>query len=225
MFETFKTKDPEKVNRDHESRMTREQLAGRSAEELNDQIGLAQQDGRQDLIKWQQELSDELDEFSNNLRNKVWDEHSRKWVSKTDYKRDKNGMAVFKPDGTPEIIKVPPLMNELGVNALQGYIRPFLSRNLINSNLSEDQALGLLLNTSNDLSGDIAYNHEIYEMNEQELTKIMRLFKNYAIPAPFRAINGWNKKMDTTMSKRVESFTETGEKEREKNGLWNMFAK
>jgi hypothetical protein len=43
------------------------------------------------------------------------------------------------------------------------------------------------------------------------------------IPTPFRAIDGWNKKIDNTISKRVESFNSGGYNVPEKKKFFGIF--
>lgn len=218
MFPSFNNVDREQ--RDAELRqmnMIREQAGLQSAEMLNDQILMQQQEEKTDLLKWQQSLQDELDLLKHKLRSETYDSDKNKWIkTKIAIGYDKNGRIVEQD--------LPPLMNEIGISKVETIISPLLSRNLINSNLSEDMILGILKRTSNDLVSNIAYyGEDLYDIEFGNFSTVIRLIKNTMIPTPFRAMSGWNKKIDSTISKRVESYNEGASRLPERKKIFGLF--
>ena len=183
---------------DTQLQMQQDQMAFAQGDSTDEQFFIQQQREREDLIKWQQNLGDEIDELKNRLRGYSWD--GEKWVS------------VEKP-----------LMNEEGVRMVEVLAKPLLSKNLINSNLSEKMILKMLQKTCDDLVDNIAeYGINKYSMKYQNFSVVVRIFKNVVIPTPFRAMNGWNKKQDNLIQKRVEAFNESPIGKQEKKSFWNM---
>lgn len=146
-----------------------------------------------DLLKWQQDLFDEVDQL----------------------KHDLNG-EVLTNEGWVQVHK--PLLNDAGVQMIETAIRPLFSRNLINSNFTEERALQILKDTHNDIKDNLVYNYDKYDVEFLSYDHIVRLIKNSTISAPFRAIAGWTKKIDTSIQKRQETFVET--QQQQKRGWW-----
>lgn len=182
-------------------KMAREQHALASGDAIDEQAFIMQQKEREDLLRWQQNVSDELIELKFMLRGYYFDEVAGKWVDSKE-----------------------PLMNEKGVKMVDLMCRPLLSRNLINSNLDEKRILNLLKRTADTITLNIAYyGITDYKMDFGNFPLVSRLIKNIIIPTPFRALNGWNKNQDNMMSKRVEAFQNNGGNQQKKSlfGLFN----
>ena len=60
--------------------------------------------------------------------------------------------------------------------------------------------------------------------NIDDANKICRLIKNYIDPAAYRAFNGWTKKTDSSMIKRIESQQEMQHAKPEQKGLMGLFS-
>lgn len=156
---------------------------------------------RQDFLRWQQELGDELERLKHDLRNEEFNGES--WVKLGN-----------------------PIVNEKGIHMIERLIRPLLSRNLINSNIDEEMVYGILRRTSDTLVNNITYYGEEYNIEFGNWDYVLRLVKNVIIPTPFRAQLGWTKKTDSTMSKRLESFAESQQSKEKSQGLFgNVFNK
>lgn len=148
---------------------------------------------RNDLIRWQQDLDDELLELVQILL----------------------GLQKIAKDKWVRISE--PLCNSKFVqHVIIPHCKPFTSRNLINSNLDERMILSMLKNTCNDIADSISDGFDIYDIDFRNYDNIMREIKNTIIPGPFRALKGWTKRMDSTMIKRIESFNEKQPKQQKK---------
>lgn len=148
-----------------------------------ERMDLMAQESRSDLIKWQQDLDDELMELVYKLRGYVI--KNNQWIL---------------PDN------VVPLCNERFVNdVVIPQCKPFLSRNLINSNYNEENILADLLNTTNEIVDNMSDGFDKYDIVFTNYDMVLRSIKNVIKPGIFRALHGWTKKTDSTNFKRVES--------------------
>ncbi len=195
----FSKKDPHlKLEQDRMSQET--QNVNRQIADSEESNQFHKQE-RQDLLRWQQDLDDGLEQLKHDLRREVFDYEKEIWVQEIQ-------ISGFDENNKPIYQKLKPIMNERGIRMIECLLRPLLSRNLINSNLDEQMVYGMLRRTSDTLVNNIIYFNEEYDLEFGEWGHVMRLVKNVMIPTPFRAAMGWNKKMDSTISKRLESHTE-----------------
>ena len=166
--------------------MTREQTSYQ-ANAQTDAIDIAVQETKADLIKWQQDLGDELFELVLQLKG---------------YKRGSDGNWFVPKDAQP-------LCNDLFISdVVIPQCRPFISRGFINSNLTEERILMSLKNTCNDIVNMMADGYDIYNIEFIKFDDVMRIIKNVLIPSAFRSLNGWTKKTDSTNFRRIESSYE-----------------
>jgi len=155
---------------------------------------LMSQEGKSDLLKWQQDLDDELMGLVNRLRG---------------YTQGEDG------EYKPIVGAVPLCNNKFIVDVVIPQCKPFLSRNLINSTFTEDRILLDLKNTSNDITANIADGYDIYAINFQNYDIVLRMIKNVIKAGAFRALNGFTKKTDSTVYKSLESkFENEGQQKR-----------
>lgn len=165
-----------------------------------EETDLNQQEGRSDLLKWQQSLDDEIERLKHRLRSEVLDEQDN-WMPKyISAGRDE--------DGNPMFERIPPLANELFIDYIESQVEPFLSRNMLNSNFNERRILEILKNTCNDIADAMADGWDIYEINFINYDLVVRLIKNVIIPGPFRALNDGQRRHDRTVAKRIEAFND-----------------
>jgi len=147
-----------------------------------ERLDLMAQESRSDLIKWQQDLDDELMELVYKLRG--YAKHEGGWLK----------------------TKSVPLCNDVFINdVVIPQCKPFLSRNLINSNLKEEDILESLKNTCNEIADNMADGFDKYAILFVNNDLVMRSIKNVIKPGIFRSLNGWTKRTDSTNFKRVES--------------------
>lgn len=157
---------------------------------------------KNDLIKWQQELKDELENLKHRLRSEI--KVNGKWAPRTMKVRDEEGNDVE--------VYVPPLANELFVDYIQSQVEPFLSRNLINANFTEKRVLAMLKFTCNDYCDAMVDGYDRFDIDFINANLIDRLIKNVIIPGPFRAVSGFTKVKDTLIAKRIEGYIDRPDK-------------
>ena len=148
-----------------------------------EQTELMHQEGKSDLLRWQQDLDDEMLELVARLR----------------------GMA--KVNNEFKIVEgVTPLCNDKFItDVVIPQCKPFLSRNLINSTFTEESILRDLKNTSNDITANMADGFDIYGINFQNYDIILRAMKNVIKAGAYRALNGFTKNKDSQIHKILES--------------------
>jgi len=188
MFDNIigRDKRAERIQQESEQRQInfgREQNAY-SQNAATDQIDIAIQESKSDLIKWQQDLDAELFELVLQLRGA---------------KKGEDGLYYIPPDADP-------LCNDLFItDVVVPQCKPFIARYFINSNLDETRILNALMETCNDIADIMADGYDLYNIQFIKFDDIMRIIKNVLIPSAFRALNGWTKKTDSTNFRRIES--------------------
>jgi hypothetical protein len=116
-----------------------------------------------------------------------------------------------------------PLCNDLFIDSVViPQCKPFMNRNLINSNLTEKRILAMLKDTSNDIVNNMSDGYDIYNINFMQYDNVLRMIKNTISASAFRALNGWTKKTDSTSFKKIESTFENGNER--KKGMWGMLS-
>lgn len=171
----------------------------------DDMIHIAQKKENSDLIRWQQQLDDELFDLILSFRS---------------LQRDGDKIVPIIDNGKP----VPPLCNhKFIVQIVKPSLSPFMSKNLINSNLTEDKIKSMQRNTFNDIADNMADNFDVYGIDFVNYDKIIRDMKNVVSASIYRALLGFTKKKDSEQHKVIR--TETGEDGQEKKKGFLFFAK
>jgi len=200
----------EKLQREAEQReqgFIRERDGFRTAMESDTMAVEAQ---RSDLLKWQQDLGDEMENLKHRLRSEELSANG--WQPK----------AMPQKVGNKVVwVRIPPLANELFIDSIQSQVEPFVSRNLLNSNFDEARILTMLENTCNDISDLMADGFDLFDIEFQNYDAVMRLIINTIIPGPFRALHDGERKHARTISKRIESFNE-GDSQNKKKSLFGF---
>jgi len=188
MFDNIigRDKRAERIQQESEQRQInfgREQNAY-SQNAATDQIDIAIQESKSDLIKWQQDLDAELFELVLQLKGA---------------KKGEDGLYYIPEDAEP-------LCNDLFItDVVVPQCKPFIARYFINSNLDETRILNALMETCNDIADLMADGFDLYGIQFIKFDDIIRIIKNVLIPSAFRALNGWTKKTDSTNFRRIES--------------------
>jgi len=147
-----------------------------------DQTDIAYQESKTDLIKWQQDLDPELEKIAFQLTG--WVKKNNTWI-KTDKK---------------------PLCNDRFMDdVIIPQCAPYLSRIMTNTNLQEERILKMLECTANTIADNMSDNFDIYGIESVNNDIVLNEIENFCITSAFRSVDGWTKKMDSSMIKRIES--------------------
>jgi hypothetical protein len=150
---------------------------------------------KSDLIRWQQEFDEELEKTKNSLRGLAW--NGKEWSR------------VKKP-----------MCNETFINFFETVCSPFMNKSWINSNLDERRILDRLEKVCNTLTDFMSDNYDSLDIKFVDNDAVAEMTKSFIIGAAYRAINGWTKKTDSTLMKRIEAFNEqTGGQQPKKGSL------
>jgi len=160
-----------------------------------DHTEIINQEGKSDLIRWQQELDDEMKKLAYQLTG--WIEVKGEWIKDPNKKQLCNDR----------------FMNDVVIPQCT----PFLSRNFINSNIDEDRALNILLYTMGSIVNNMADYYDRYDIDFMNNDIIVELLINYVQPSVFRAVEGFTKKTDSTNFKRLETSMDRGMEEKKKS--------
>lgn len=173
------------------------------------------QEKRADLLRWQQEFKEELEE----LYHELLSEHktSEGWVTKRYKEWDAEKQVYVEKEIAP--LCTPAFADKIRRMAL----KPWLNKSAVNSNLDEKKIIKMLRNTHNDIVGAISDGWGIHGIQTiDEANAICRTIKNYVDPAAYRAYQGWTKKLDSTMLKRIESQQDLSGQQNQKTGIWGL---
>jgi len=163
-----------------------------------EQTEIMDQQGKSDLLKWQQELDPELERIA--FRFTGWIKQDGVWV-KTGKK---------------------PLCNDRFMNdVVAPQLEPFLTKNMINTTWSEETILRNLKLTSNIIMANIADGFDIYGIEFQNYDIILSVIKNTMKSSAFRALNGFTKNKDSQVHKVLESSFDNANAQQQK-GLFGF---
>ncbi len=178
----------------------------------DDMVQLEMQRATADLTRWQQDLSDEELRLIYDLKNYYHDVENDKW---------KPRIVKWKNPETGEIISqyMAPLLNDYGVQMILTECKPFLSRNMMMSNLSEKRILTMLLRTCTTIVDNLADNFTIYETDFIDFDHIVRIIINTIMPTPYRSLGDGERKHLRTMSKRIETHSDVQNVEERRKGF------
>jgi len=172
----------------------------------DDQEFYSQQQQRSDLVRWQQDLEEEIDQMSHDFKNEILIEG--KW-------KRQNFLVGYDQEGNSIYHELPPVMNDLGISRIKSYLRPLLSRNLINSNYSEERIYTNLRNIIQTIILHLRDNYYIYEIRKQDLSWIVRQIKSFAEPTMWRCWNNGERKYLTTIHKHIEAHNESSNQQQQ----------
>ena len=177
----------------------------------DDQTTMIKQEERKDLIRWQQDMDEELQKLVFKLKRYYLNDRNE-WVPKMIMENGK-------------LMRAKPMCNDLFIEeVVEPNCEPYLSKGSTNSNLTEKSILDGLRNTFNDISSTMANNFDRYDISEQDQqSNIIRILKNVLTPAAFRSLNGWTKKTDSTIFRRIEQDN-MGLQQQPKKGVMGMFS-
>lgn len=168
-------------------------LAGEDANA--DRVYLEQQNERADLLRWQQDMSNDLIILKYRLENKELVGEDWKPIQRI----------LRQSDGTTKTVNAPQLINAEGIQMIIQEVDPLLSRNMMMTDFREERILGILKNTIYTIINNMTDNYYKYEFDSDNADHIVRLIANTITPAPFRAKDGAERKISSTINKRVES--------------------
>lgn len=170
-------------------------------------------ESKRELTRWQQDMEDQITSAIHDLRNEVLIDGE--WVPQTE-------IIGIEDNGEPMYGQYSPKMNEYGIRSFVSSLRPLLSRNLMMSNYDEQKILNKLRGSVSTFILDLMKNYNLYGVRKQDMSAIIRSFRNHSEPAHYRALNNGERSYLNTIHKSVEAKTETIQPEKKK-GFMGVF--
>jgi len=154
------------------------------------------QEQKDNLTKWQQNLEPELQQIMHDLKKEIM------------VGVDDEGKEIWEPIGGKPICT-----NEF-VHRFLTKARPFMTKNLMMSNYSEERILQIIRFALIDLYMDIGYNRTKYKVDKGDMDHIIQVFKSYITPTLFRPMQQGERKHISTTSKEslIRTIAETEQK-------------
>ncbi len=163
--------------RKEELEMSKEDNQARIAMTPTDPNEYMMDPGRSELIRWQQDLSPELQIMGMRLRN---------------YYQNEEG------DWKPKLLQagkvIPPLCNEICIGELIAILDPCVGRNLIMSNYTSEFIRKKLIDLSNRITLLLIANRRRFGIRMSDLTPIVGICQSTFEPTHFRCLGGNEKK-------------------------------
>lgn len=157
---------------------------------------------KSDLIRWQLDAKDILEEFQHKMRGEVW--------SYT----DANGKEVYKPEGKA-------LMNEEGINSIMSLISARLSKVFIMSNFNDKDINSIMLVFSYEIITLFYNKYTNFGIEKSFLPSITNYIEDLVYATLKRALNEGERKFLGLTERRVESYTD-GDKSKKPSWI-NIF--
>jgi len=157
------------------------------------------QEGRSDLLRWQQDMNNEVEGFIHELRREVNKEGI--WQRKTVFKE-------YDADDNEVWVEMPPIMNEMGIDKIRTLLNGITSRNLFNSNYTDDRVFANLRRIISNLIYDIRDNYKTYNLRFEDFTWLVDKVKTIAEASFWRSWNNGERKYQTTIYKSIEARNE-----------------
>lgn len=199
LFNWFgKSEDAKQIDAENRAMNFQKQQTSYQINAPNDAYEQQIQELKSDLIRWQQDLDPDLMNMVNQLRG---------------IRLDENNKVVQ--------ITEKPLCNKYFIDAVViPNCKPFLWKNLINTQYSDTEIRTTLKATMKTIVTNMKSNHELYGIDFSQYDNVWRIILNNIKPSAFRALEGWTKKTDSTIFKRVESSFDNNEQK--KKGIFGM---
>jgi len=194
MFWNGKTQEEKLMDRQlvHQREQNREANSAAMVDP-SDQTYLYQKEQIQDLTRWQQDLEDDVEALRHDLMNE---------------RRTKDGWGLAYQDAKP-------LMTDEGTSKIISFIKRYLSRNLIMSNLDEYIITRIMRGLVTDITIHIAMNYKQYQLDVTDRSLVVRMIKDSIEPTLYRSFNNGERNYLNTINKRIET-TNLSEREQKK---------
>jgi len=167
-------------------------------------------DEKRDLTRWQQDLSDELEDLRHDLLREVQNS-SGKWVAETE--------CIGVDDADKEVwVNSTPMVNKTGFYKIRTVIKRYLSRNMMMTNFSEDIINKTLFNLKVKLICNLGSCQQDYEINKEDIPIITTLVMDSIKGTLYRAYNNGERNYLNTINKRIEAFTQNQPAPTQKKG-------
>lgn len=167
-------------------------------------------DGRNDLIKWQQDFDEDIDMLRHDFLKEVLTEKG--W-------RPELICVGYNEKGEQVLEAQKPLVNVQGTYKLISLVKRYINRNFMMSNFDEATILLILRRLNENITANVFPKWEEYEIEPADLQLITKMVLDSIHATLLRALNDGERRHIRTQNKRVEAFTETSQPQGKKGLL------
>lgn len=164
----------------------------------SDQTYLYQKEQTQDLTRWQQDLDDDVERLRHDFQNEV--------LTDKGYVKAYEGATA--------------LMTQEGTSKLIGFIKRYLTRNLIMSNLDEFIITRIMRGLVIDITIHLAMNWQQYKLDETDRSLVVRMIKDSIEPTLYRSYRNGERNYLNTINKRIETNNFSEKDQGRVKALW-----
>lgn len=169
-----------------------------SPQNQDEMLKLQQEQERSDLIRWQQDLSEDAQAFVYDIMG-FYQNEDDEWV------RDKNAT---------------PLANMMFVRRIKPLLRLASSRNLMMTNYSDERVRRSLQRAASRYADLIYFHWKTFNINKRDCSYLVEAYQELIEPTHYRSLMNGERKYLTTINKRIETFSDRPEKE--KKGIFGV---
>lgn len=221
MFGKNKTSPEEKLldkQLNHSTGQTDEQLLTSMALGGNEQVSHPK-DLKADLTRWQQDLSEDLQDMLHDLRREEFVNGSWQPIMMVGYDKDDN--IILDDMGKPQGFPAPAMLNDNGIYRIISITKRFLNKNTMMSNLNEKDINRMLRNLKTTLVYSLCPRYDEFGIEKNDISSILMIVTNCAEFTVKRALNNGERKHLETIRKMVEAYMQRPELEQKKKGMFS----
>ena len=156
---------------------------------------------REDLVRWQQDLTEDMVVLVHHLKRERFDPDTNRWAPVKSWAMDQNGQVVQ--------VDAEPMCNDVCIQMIIALVQPFMSKNEIMSNYSEERILQKLRSTLKTLVRNLGIKHDYYEIDFHDMSAIRTTIQNYIMSGPHRALNNGERRHLESTTRRIETAGES----------------
>lgn len=155
-----------------------------------------------DLMKWQLATFDLIEEMKHELRCEMWNEEKKAWLR-------------------PE--KMLPLVNEIGINGLMGFVTSMANKNTILSNLKENDINEIMMVLCDRIADHMFLNWQEYKITKENMDMVFGKLEMFCFMSLKRAQDEGERQFLKQTERRTEIFRTGDEQQKQKLPGWLGF--
>lgn len=170
---------------------------------IQEDIAFNQQaEEREQILKWQQDLSQELENFKHELLREI--NINGTWKREQIEVYDSKNNEIKKID-------MPPIINRVGVAYVLNTVKRYLNRNTMRSNLSDAIIRRIMKSFGFALALNIAENYDKYELDMSQYHSLNVNSRHIVETTLYRALNNGERINERSIIKMIDAQTKNGE--------------
>ena len=169
-------------------------LTGQMPQNAEDEYYKVQSDKeKSDLIKWQQDLSEDAVNLGYDIMGYYFDDNNEKWV---------------KEEGTK------PLANIKFIRRIRPLLKLGSSRNFMMTNFSDERVRRTLQRAAMSFTNLIYFHWKTFDIDKKDCGYLVELYQQLIEPTIYRSCLNGERKYLTTINKRIETFSDRPEQKK-----------